>query len=137
MMKRKDKRMNYTNEALANIKTLKFYSWIDSFENEIQKRRRNEMKSMKKIAIWLTLLIASIYFFPNILSSVVFTTYIGTGHTIDLATAFSVLVFFDLIIEPMINLPLFISVFVDFRVSMKRIQDFLSTKEIDMKNLIN
>jgi len=60
------------------------------------------------------------------LSSVVFSVYIGTGHTIDLATAFSVIIFFDLIIEPMVNFPLMISSFVDFSVSMARIQDFLS-----------
>ena len=137
LMKRKDKRMNYTNESLVNIKTLKFYSWTTSFENEIQNRRLTEMKSMKKIAIWLSLLITSIYFFPNVLSSVVFSTYIGIGHSIDLATAFSVIIFFDLIIEPMINFPMFISSYVDFRVSMKRVQEFLSSKEIDMPNLIN
>jgi len=34
-MKGKDQRMNHTNEALGNIKTIKFYSQQTSFENEI------------------------------------------------------------------------------------------------------
>ena len=95
------------------------------------------MKSLRKQKIVLAFLISAVFFFPNLLSSVVFSIYIGTGHTIDLATAFSVIIFFDLIIDPMINFPLMISSFVDFSVSMARIQDFLSQKEIDVDKLIN
>lgn len=64
--------------------------------------------------IALALLITAMLFFPNILSSVVFSIYIGTGHSIDLATAFSIIIFFDLIIDPMINFPMMITAFVDF-----------------------
>jgi ABC-type multidrug transport system fused ATPase/permease subunit len=77
------------------------------------------------------------HFFPNLLSSVVFSVFIGTGHTIDLATAFSVIVYFDLIIDPMRNFPMTISSFIDFSVSMGRIQEFLSLKEINVEKLIN
>jgi hypothetical protein len=63
----------------------------------------------RKIAFWLSIIISSLYFFPQVLTSVVFATYIGTGHYIDLSTAFSVLIFFDLIKEPMRQLPTFIS----------------------------
>jgi hypothetical protein len=113
-MKRKDKRMNHTTEALQNIKLLKFYSWTDIFEEEIQARRVYEFKKYRAIAVQLALIICSLYFFPNILSSVVFSTYIGTGHSLDLATSFSVLVFFDLIKEPIRSLPLFMSSFIEF-----------------------
>jgi len=77
------------------------------------------------------------YFFPNLLSSVVFSVFIGTGHKIDLATSFSVIIFFDLIIEPMLSLPHIISSFFEFSVSMARIQEFLSQKEINVEKLIN
>lgn len=30
-----DKRINHTTESLNNIKTLKFYQWIDIFQTEI------------------------------------------------------------------------------------------------------
>ena len=98
VMKSKDNRMNHTNEALQNIKTLKFYSWTGIFEEEIQKRRQDEVSKLLRISMINSFIIVSLYFFPNILSSVVFSTYIGLGHKIDLATSFSVLVFFDIII---------------------------------------
>ena len=112
IMKRKDRRMNHTTEAITNIKTLKLYSWNDAFKKEIDKRREKELQMFKKIAFWLSIIISSLYFFPQVLSSFVFATYIGTDHYIDIATAFSVLVFFDLIKEPMRQLPTFISSFI-------------------------
>lgn len=108
MMKKKDKRMNHTNEALTNIKTLKLYSWTGAFKEEIQKRRVHEMRVYWRLAIWLALIITGLYFFPSILSSVVFSTYIGTGHPINLATSFSVMIFFDLLQQPLQQLPYFL-----------------------------
>jgi ABC-type bacteriocin/lantibiotic exporter with double-glycine peptidase domain len=97
IMRRKDKRMNYTEEALSNIKTLKLYSWVDIFKEELQERRIYEFKAYFWIAVWLAFLFTSLEFFPNILSSVVLSTFIGTGHSIDLPTTFSVLIFFGMI----------------------------------------
>lgn len=113
--------MNHTTEAINNIKTLKIYSWTGAFEKEIKKRRESELKMFRKIAFWLTIIISSLYFFPQVLSSVVFATYIGNDHYISLSTAFSVLIFFDLIKEPMRQLPTFISSFIQLLVSMRRI----------------
>jgi ABC-type multidrug transport system fused ATPase/permease subunit len=136
VMKSKDNRMNHTNEALQNIKTLKFYSWTGIFEEEIQKRREDEVSKLLRISMINSFIIVSLYFFPNILSSVVFSTYIGLGHKIDLATSFSVLVFFDIIKEPLRQLPLFLSFYLQMIVSMKRIQKFIDTKEIDLTRMI-
>ena len=112
LMKRKDERMNHTTEALNNIKTLKFYCWTDAFEREIGKRREAELKTIKVQMFWIVLIITSINYFPNLLSTVVFSTFLGTGHTTTLANAFSILVFFGLIKEPLIELPWALSSFI-------------------------
>ena len=101
VMKRKDDRMNYTNEAVTHIKMLKMYSWTDVFEKEIQIRRKKEVQMFWKMAWLSSFVISSLYFFPSVLGSVVFSTYIGTGHYIDLQTAFTVIVFFGLIKDPL------------------------------------
>ena len=100
VMKRKDARMNHATEAFSNIKTLKLYSWTEIFEKEIARRREKEIGVYKRLAVWYSLVIGSLYFFPNVLSSVCFATYIGVGNEIDLSDAFTVLVFFELIKEP-------------------------------------
>ena len=67
---------------------------------------------MKKFYFYIIFCIASLYFFPSILSSVVFTTYIGMGNEINLEDAFTVLVFFDLIKEPLRSFPMFFSTYI-------------------------
>ena len=121
IMKRKDKRMSHTTEAIQNIKTLKLYSWTEIFQAKVQKRREYEFKKYRAFAVTITLIITSLYFFPNVLSTVVFSTYIGTGNNLTLAKAFTTLIFFDLIKEPIRQLPTFLSEFLELLVSMKRI----------------
>ena len=41
LMEKSDNRMNHTTEAITNIKALKLYSWTDTFEQEILKRRED------------------------------------------------------------------------------------------------
>lgn len=97
-MKKKDERLNFTSEVLSNIRTIKFYSWIEYFEEGILSRREAELKEMKKAFYRGSApMRASYNFFPSILSSVVLATYIGTGHEIDLATTFTILVLLELI----------------------------------------
>lgn len=136
LMARKDERMNCTNEAITNIKTLKFYSWVTIYEQEIRKRREAELQRIKVLMAGWALMITSLYFFPSILSSVVLSTYIGTNHTIDLPTTFTVLVFFNMIQGPIRQLPLFLGEFIEFQVSMRRIQKFIDIKEVPADCLV-
>ena len=39
--------------------------------------------------------ITSLYFFPQIISAVVFSVYIGQGHVLDLSTAYTVMIIFN------------------------------------------
>lgn len=76
---------------------LKLYSWTDQFSNRIEEKRKIELKVLFK-RFWLGMMsITTIYFFPVIMSWVVFSTYIGTGNTLDLGVAFTVITVFNLI----------------------------------------
>ena len=90
----------------------------------------------KKIILSVILIITSIEFLPSALSATVFTTYIGTGHSIDLASAFTILIYFNMIKEPMAQLPLFMTRFVQLLVSMRRIQEYVDSDEIDSAKVV-
>ena len=77
------------------------------------------------------LVVASLYFFTNILSAVIFTTYIGLGSTLSLDIAFTVISVLNIISEPMRKLPMFLGSLIDLTVSLNRIQDFLIIDEIN------
>ena len=50
-----------------------------------------------------------------------FTTYIGTGHTIDIKTTYTIIVFFNIIKDPLRFVPEFFGELVETIVSMKRV----------------
>ena len=51
-MKAMDARMNLTTEAVTNIKALKLYSWSDKFEDEIMKKREEQISQIKMRSLW-------------------------------------------------------------------------------------
>jgi ATP-binding cassette, subfamily C (CFTR/MRP), member 1 len=94
-MKKTDARVSATTESLNNIKMLKLYSWTEAFERSINEKRDIEMDVMFKRFILSNIGVASLYFFPQILSAVVFTVYIGSGHVLDISTTYTVMTIFN------------------------------------------
>ena len=132
MQKKKkiDKRINHTTESLNNIKTLKFYQWTGIYQTEIEKRRLTEQKFLYRLINLFCILWAFGNLFPKLMSTVSLYTYIASMNTIDLATAFTVLIFFDKITQPMNAVPWLVTNTMQLLVSMKRIQDFLDQEEL-------
>lgn len=130
-MKRQDKRVGLTTEGLNNIKMIKLYSWIDIFTDMIAQKRLYEFKVLKTRLSLTVIIIASLYFFPSLLQAVSLTTFLGTGGSIDIETAFAVITIFNIIASPLRMLPLFIGNVVEFHVSVERIQKFLNQEEIN------
>lgn len=64
--------------------------------------------------------------------AVCFTTYIGLDlqPALDLATATTCLIFFNLMSGPMVWVPMAVSDFIQLTVSMKRVQKFLKVDEV-------
>lgn len=120
-MKRQDARVSATTESLNNIKMLKLYSWTAQFLARINEKREAELGIYWRRLNVAMVSVTSLYFFPQIISSVVFSVYIGTGHTLDLATAYTVMTIFNNLKEPLRMLPLFLSQIIELLISMKRI----------------
>ena len=90
-MKFSDARIKAINESIGNIKMLKLYSWTDIFAKTIFQKRKAELEVLIKSFFFGILVVASLYFFTNILSVAIFTTYIGLGSTLKLDIAFTVI----------------------------------------------
>lgn len=117
-MKKQDARISVTTECLNNIKMIKLYSWVEIFRKLIAKKRGEEL-SMQLIRININMIImASLYFFPIMLQVVSFTAYIGSGHVIDLSLAITIITIFNIVIQPIRNLPMFIGQFIEFIIAM-------------------
>jgi len=94
-MAKQDIRVNLTTESLNNIKNLKIYQWTDIFEQKIKEIRIVEL-GVLKIKLYLAMLnVSSLYFFSSLLQAVTFSFYIGSGNTLTLSVAYTVLVVFN------------------------------------------
>ena len=71
------------------------------------------------------------------MSATIFSVYIGVGNTLNLQNAFTVMTILNLLQDPLRTLPLFIGQMIEFLVSMKRIQDFISLPEINDTTIVN
>ena len=130
-MQCQDARLNTTTESLNNIKILKLYSWTDTFEKAIQAKRKLEMSVFWKRLMVGMMNVTSLYFFPQVLSAVVFSVFIATGHHLELGMAYTVMTCLNLLREPMRYFPYFIGQFIELLVSMQRLQDFMLCDEIN------
>ncbi|CDW87468.1 abc transporter [Stylonychia lemnae] len=131
LMGKKDQRMNSTTETIQNIKMIKLYGWNETFMKRIGEKRENELSALRRAFFVSCFIVTSLYLFPQMLSPVVFTTYIGYGGKLDLKTTFTILTFFNLIKEPLRSVPLFFGELAETLVSMRRIQKFLKSDEIN------
>ncbi|XP_058792378.1 multidrug resistance-associated protein 1 isoform X9 [Phymastichus coffea] len=136
-MKNKDERVKLMNEVLSGIKVLKLYAWEPSFEEQILNIRNKEIKVLKEAAylnagtsfIWSCA--------PFLVSLVSFATFIliDDTHILDSETAFVSLSLFNILRFPLSMLPMMISNVVQASVSVKRINQFMNSEELDPDNV--
>ena len=131
MMRYSDARIKSITESLHNIRMLKLYSWTGVFANMISEKRVQELKVLWKRFYYGNATVTSLYFFPSMLSAVVFSVYIGLGESLSLQTAFTVLTVLDLIKSPLRTLPNFVGSLIEFQVAMTRIQNFILVSEVN------
>ncbi|XP_012271250.1 multidrug resistance-associated protein 1 isoform X2 [Orussus abietinus] len=138
-MKSKDQRVKLMNEILNGIKVLKLYAWETSFQQQVLKIRGKEIRVLKEAAylnagtsfIWSCA--------PFLVSLVSFATYVlvDEKNVLDSTKAFVSLSLFNILRFPLSMLPMMISNMVQAAVSIKRINTFMNTEELDPNNVLH
>ena len=141
MLRKKDKRMRLTTHTFHIIKILKLFGWEDEFRENIDKKRNDELINIKSILY----LIAIRTFVNSNLSLLTSLASIG-GYTyfygaMEIKTLFSSTKLVKEVAVPLIDIPQFITDLNSLLISLKRIQNFLLVKdinvELDKKEKIN
>ncbi|KAK0179174.1 hypothetical protein PV327_007989 [Microctonus hyperodae] len=136
-MESKDHRVKLINEVLNGIKVLKLYAWEPSFEQQILKIRNKEIKVLKEAA-YLNSATSFIWSCaPFLVSLVTFATYVyvDDSHVLDSKKAFVSLSLFNILRFPLSMLPMMIGSIVQAAVSVKRINSFMNTEDLDPNNV--
>uniref|UniRef100_A0A1B6D6I6 ABC-type glutathione-S-conjugate transporter n=3 Tax=Clastoptera arizonana TaxID=38151 RepID=A0A1B6D6I6_9HEMI len=136
-MRYKDERVKLMNEILCGMKVLKLYAWEPSFEEQISNIRSKEVKVLKKAA----LLNASTSFVwistPLVVSLIIFGVYVLSDerNVIDSQTAFVSISLINIMRLPITQLPMLISVLIQAGVSLRRINKFMETEQLDLNSV--
>ncbi|XP_055346894.1 uncharacterized protein LOC129594288 [Paramacrobiotus metropolitanus] len=136
-MKNKDSRIKMMTEILTGIKILKLYAWEESFEKQILDVRERELKTLFKSAY-----INAVSGFISILSPfmvaiVSFTTYVmvDSANVLTPEKAFVSLSLFNILRQPVNNLPDVITAVIQAQVSVGRLTKYFLNDELDPHNV--
>jgi len=133
MMKQKDVRVKKMNELLSGMKILKLYAWEPSFMQEVMDIRNDELKILLNIG-YLSAAISFIWTCaPFVVSLVTFAVYVlsDENNVLDAQKAFTSLALFNILRFPLSMLPMMITSAIQASVSIKRINKFMRSEELD------
>lgn len=127
-----DKRINATNEILQNIRIIKYFAWEHRFGVIVDEKRRNELKALRNrfllwavaVGVWNTVPIVITFF------SFFFYTVIEDKPLYP-SVAFTAISLFMLLRYPLDQLGDMIAHVQESKVSIDRIEEFLSEEETD------
>jgi len=131
LMKKRDKRVNATSEAVNGMKIIKLSAWESHFLGKIVSVRAEEVAALTSWALIQQATTVLWVGMPLLVSVSAFATYVGTGHQLTAAKAFTAISLFSLLRFPLAMLPMSINNLVEATVSARRIKSFLLAEELD------
>ena len=136
MLKKKDKRMRLTTHTFHIIKILKLFGWEDEFRENIDNKRNDELINIKNI-LYLTAFRTFVNSNLSLLTSLAsiggYTYYYGA---MEVKTLFSSTKLVKEVAVPLVDIPQFITDLNSLMISLRRIQNFLVVKDIEISKKI-
>ncbi|WOL09093.1 hypothetical protein Cni_G17846 [Canna indica] len=135
-MAAQDERLRATSEALSNMKIIKLQSWEERFRKMIEGLRDVEFKWLSEIQMKKASGSALYWMSPTIVSSVIFaSTAAMKSAPLNATTIFTVLAALRVMSEPVRMLPEALSIIIQVKVSLDRINVFLQEDEIKAEDV--
>ncbi|XP_024216145.1 multidrug resistance-associated protein 1 [Halyomorpha halys] len=136
-MKIKDERVKMMNEVLSGMKVLKLYAWEPSFIDRILKIKDKETKILKKKTYFraaTSCLSSCVPFLVTILAFAVYVL-IDENNILDSSKIFVSVSLFNIMRSPLLLIPSLIPSAIQAVVSIKRINKFLNSEDLDMNTV--
>ncbi|RHN67317.1 putative xenobiotic-transporting ATPase [Medicago truncatula] len=130
LMASRDKRMKATSEILRNMRILKLQGWEMKFLSKITELRKSEQFWLKRFLHTIAVIIFVFWSAPAFVSVVTFGSCIVIGVPLESGKILSSLATFQILQEPIYNLPDTISMMSQCKVSLDRIASFLCNDEM-------
>ncbi|KAL7135023.1 hypothetical protein ABFS83_11G065400 [Erythranthe nasuta] len=129
IMEAKDSRIKATSETLKSMRVLKLHSWESKFLKKLLHLRETERGYLKKYLYTSSAVAFLFWASPTLVSVVTFTVCVVVGTPLTSGTVLSALATFRILQEPIYNLPELISMIAQTKVSIDRVQSFITCED--------
>ena len=130
LMVAQDKRLKAITEALANMKVLKLYAWEKHFKNVIQVLRKEEQEWILAVLLQKGYYLILFWSSPILVSVATFGACYFFGVPLSASNVFTFLASLRIVQEPIRIIPDVAGVFIEAKVSLTRILQFLEAPEL-------
>ncbi|KAH0624906.1 hypothetical protein JD844_032807, partial [Phrynosoma platyrhinos] len=136
-MKNSDQQVKLLNEILHGIKILKLYAWEPSYQRKIVEIREREIDVLKSTGYLTTFSMLTLTCIPFMVSLATFGVYflLDEENILTAAKVFTSISLFNILRLPLFDLPTVISSIAQTKVSLSRLEDFLSSEDLDPQNI--
>lgn len=126
-----DERLRSTSEVLNSMKIIKLQSWEEKFRTMVESLRDAEFEWLKETQMKKAYGAVMYWMSPTVVSAVMYTaTAILGSAPLNASTLFTVLATLRVMAEPVRFLPEILTMMIQYKVSLDRIEKFLIEDEI-------
>ncbi|XP_066475389.1 multidrug resistance-associated protein 1-like [Tiliqua scincoides] len=136
-MKCSDQQIKLLNEILHGIKILKLYAWEPSYQKKVSEIREREIDVLRLSGYLTTFSMLALTCIPFLVSLATFGVYflLDDENILTPAKVFTSITLFNILRLPLFDLPMVISAIAQTKVSVGRLQNFLSSEDLDSQNI--
>ncbi len=127
-----DKRVSLISEVVNGIRVIKFYAWEKSFQSRVEEIRKEEIDTVWRVSKISALFGVLLFAAPVLIGVAAIGTYSLANGTLTAARLYTALSCFNLIRFPLVFLPFIIISFLNAKVALERLQDFLEAEEAEL-----
>ncbi|KAJ4832339.1 hypothetical protein Tsubulata_002121 [Turnera subulata] len=125
-----DRRLKAITEALANMKVLKLYAWETHFRNMIEELRKEEFQWISRVLTVRGYNVVLYWTSGVLVPAITFWACYILGIPLSASSAFTFLASLRIVQEPIRAIPEVAGVYIEAKVSLDRIVEFLDAPEL-------
>ncbi|NWV84193.1 MRP1 protein, partial [Dasyornis broadbenti] len=136
-MKYSDQQVKLLSEILHGIKILKLYAWEPAYQRKVMRIREHEVDVLKSSGYLTTYSMLTLTCIPFMVSLATFGVffYLDEENVLTATKLFTSISLFNILRQPLFDLPSVISAVAQTKVSLSRLEDFLFTEDLNPEDV--
>ncbi|NXC54100.1 MRP1 protein, partial [Aleadryas rufinucha] len=136
-MKYSDQQVKLLSEILHGIKILKLYAWEPAYQRKVMRIREHEVDVLKSSGYLTTYSMLTLTCIPFMVSLATFGVffYLDKENVLTATKVFTSISLFNILRQPLFDLPSVISAVAQTKVSLSRLEDFLFAEDLNPEDV--